>query len=80
MLAVSQGVNELCEEVAKWNSVSVEALKLPVIYKRYLQEAGIETVGELLVTTDKDLQKIDIFGDKETYRISVAMRSLGVHP
>lgn len=77
--AVQQGVEELYEDVNKWHGVSVEELRIPVRYMRYLQEAGIDTVGELMLRNDKELQKIEIFSDAEVYRIGVALKGIGIH-
>lgn len=76
-IACTQGVEELQAEVDKWNSVPVEKLNIPVAYKEYLELAGIGNVGSLLLQTDKDLQRIDIFGEEETFRIHLALVSLG---
>jgi DNA-directed RNA polymerase alpha subunit len=78
--AAIEGVRELEQEVNKWSAVWVDELSIPFRWKELLKEQSITSVGDLLHMTDKQIMnKVPEFDDNVVFKISIALRRIGVH-
>ena len=78
--AAIEGVHELEHEVSKWSSVPVDDLAMPFRWKELLKERDVSSVGDLLHMTDKEIMsKVPEMDDNTVFKISIALRRIGVH-